>query len=65
MFISRLEQYGSIDIAENEFKRLIVEDDILLEEYREWCHTVGSSEKKDFLTAATNIKGLKIQFGNL
>lgn len=49
VFNSLLEQYGSIDIAENEFKKLISEDENLLEEYREWCHAVGSSEKKGFL----------------
>ena len=49
LFNSLLEQYGSIDIAENEFKKMIAEDDFLREEYEEWCHTVGSSEKKGFL----------------
>lgn len=49
VFNSLLEQYGSIDIAENEFKKMIAEDDILREEYEEWCHAVGSSEKSGFL----------------
>jgi hypothetical protein len=49
IFENLLEQYGSIDIAEAEFKKLIVEDDELHEDYREWCDTVGSSEKKGFL----------------
>lgn len=48
IFNSLLEQYGSIDIAENEFKKMIAEDDYLREDYEEWCHAVGSSEKMDF-----------------
>lgn len=49
LFNSLLAQYGSIDIAENEFKKMIAEDSILKEEYEEWCHAVGSTEKKGFL----------------
>lgn len=49
LFNSLLEQYRSIDIAEAEFKKLLLDDDVLLEEYREWCHAVGSSEKRGFL----------------
>ena len=43
LFNSLLQQYGSIDIAEAEFKKL------LQEEYSEWCHAVGSTEKRGFL----------------
>ncbi len=49
LFNSLLEQYRSIDIAEAEFKKLLLDDDVLFEEYREWCHAVGSSEKSGFL----------------
>ncbi|MBE6318952.1 MAG: hypothetical protein E7081_08275 [Bacteroidales bacterium] len=49
LFNSLLDQYQSIDIADNELKKMIAEDDELREEYREWCHAVGSSEKKGFL----------------
>lgn len=48
-FISVIKQSGSIDIAESEFKRAISDDDDLRAEYREWCHQVGSSEKRGFL----------------
>ena len=48
-FNSLLAQYGSIDIAENEFKKMIAEDDFLNDEYEEWCHSVGSIEKNGFL----------------
>lgn len=48
LFDDYLRQYGSIDIAESEFKKNIHEDKELHDEYREWCHTVGSTEKHGF-----------------
>ena len=48
-FISVIKQSGSIDIAESEFKRAISDDDDLRAKYRDWCHQVGSSEKRGFL----------------
>ncbi len=48
-FNEMLQQYGSIEIAEAEFKKLVHENPELRERYREWCHEVGSSEKKGFL----------------
>ncbi|MCM1522431.1 MAG: hypothetical protein NC039_07245 [Muribaculaceae bacterium] len=48
-FNSLLEEYGSIDIAEAEFKKQIHEDPELKAQYREWCHEVGSSEKNGFM----------------
>ena len=48
-FHTLLSQYGSIDIANSEFKKLFAEDDNLADEYREWCASVGSSEKMGFL----------------
>lgn len=47
-FISLLEEHKSLDIAESEFKRAIAEDDKLRQQYRDWCHEVGSSEKNGF-----------------
>ena len=44
-----LEQTGSIDIAEAEFKRAIADDAELHALYREWCHENGSSERNGFL----------------
>lgn len=43
-----LSHFGSIDIAEAEFKKMIHEDAQLRQLYREWCHEVGSSEKNGF-----------------
>lgn len=48
-FKDLLSQYGSVDIANSEFKKQIHEDQELHDQYREWCHEVGSSEKKGFL----------------
>ena len=49
LFNSLLQQCDSIDIANSEFKKLLHEDEALKEEYSEWCHAVGSTEKKGFL----------------
>lgn len=47
-FNDLLREYGSVDIAEAEFKKMIHEDHDLRASYREWCHEVGSSEKRGF-----------------
>lgn len=49
VFLHILHQYGSVDMAEAEFKKMINEDSELRTEYREWCDAVGSSEKNGFL----------------
>lgn len=48
IFNHYLTQYGSIDIAESEFKKNLHEDPELKEQYLEWCEAVGSTEKKGF-----------------
>lgn len=48
-FRSLLDEYGSVDIAEAEFKKQIHEDSELRARYREWCHEVGSTEKNGFM----------------
>lgn len=48
IFHNVLSQFGSVDIAEAEFKKMIHEDPELKQAYREWCHEVGSSEKNGF-----------------
>lgn len=47
-FQQLLSEHHSIDIAEAEFKKMIAEDDHLREAYKEWCHTVGSTERLGF-----------------
>lgn len=49
VFTHYLEQYDSVDIAESEFKKHIHEDSELRAAYRDWCHEVGSSEKRGFM----------------
>ncbi len=48
LFDKLIHQYKSLDIAESEFRKLLIEDEYLREEYKEWCHSVGSSEKNGF-----------------
>lgn len=48
-FLDLLKEYGSVDIADAEFKKQLHEDSDLHAAYREWCHEVGSSEKRGFL----------------
>ena len=48
IFDDMLRQYGSADIAESEFKKLLHEDSEVKALYKEWCHEVGSSEKRGF-----------------
>ncbi len=48
IFISYLNDFGSPDIAEFEFKKAVNDDPSLHDSYREWCHEVGSTEKNGF-----------------
>ncbi len=49
IFDDMLKHYGSTDIADAEFKKMIHEDPELRASYRQWCDEVGSSEKRGFL----------------
>lgn len=49
LFIDILHQADSVDVAESDFKKMIDDDDELHRRYREWCHEVGSSERRGFL----------------
>lgn len=48
IFINYLEQFGSADMAEFEFKKAIHADSELRNLYRTWCDEVGSTEKNGF-----------------
>lgn len=48
VFNDYLAHYGSVDIAEAEFKRNLHEDPELKNAYKEWCDETGSSEKNGF-----------------
>lgn len=41
VFDDYLAQYGSVDIAESEFKKHLHEDPELKAAYKEWCAEVG------------------------
>ncbi|MCC8175683.1 MAG: hypothetical protein LUC85_10600 [Bacteroidales bacterium] len=56
LFDDLLVEYDSIDIAEAEFKKRLVEDPDIKEAYSEWCHAVGSSEKHGFMDYAEEYK---------
>ncbi|MDE5650453.1 MAG: hypothetical protein K2J65_10330 [Duncaniella sp.] len=49
LFNEMLHHYGSVDIAEAEFKKMIHENPEVRAMYREWCDEVGSSEKRGFM----------------
>lgn len=48
IFINYINQFGSPDLAEFEFKKAIHADAELHELYSQWCDEVGSSEKNGF-----------------
>lgn len=52
IFIEYLDNYGSVDIAESEFKKNIHENPDLKAAYRQWCSDEGSSEKNGFFDFA-------------
>lgn len=49
LFISIIQQSHSADMAEAEFRRTLVDDPSLRKVYKEYCHEVGSSERRGFL----------------
>lgn len=51
-FNELLRSYGSVDMAEAEFKRLIADDEELHSEYHEWCEINGHTERHGFLDYA-------------
>lgn len=52
IFVEYLDNYGSVDIAESEFKKNIHENPDLKSAYRQWCSDEGSSEKNGFFDFA-------------
>lgn len=51
-FNELLRSYGSVDMAEAEFKRLMLDDQELYEAYREWCIENDHTERHGFLDYA-------------
>ena len=52
MFVELLRAYGSVDLAEAEFKRIMSDDAQLHETYRTWCDENGYTERSGFLDFA-------------
>lgn len=46
---SLLTQHRSADIIESEFKKLLYEDEDVKNKYKEWCETLGYSEKTGYM----------------
>lgn len=49
LFISTIKEAPSIDIAEAEFKRQLIDDPDLRKAYKEYCREQGTSEKNGFI----------------
>lgn len=47
-FVSLIEEHGSLDVAEAEFKRIISDDPELQKEYRSYCEENSLSERHAF-----------------
>lgn len=45
---SLLTQHRSADIVESEFKKMLYEDEDVKKQYKEWCETLGYSEKTGY-----------------
>ncbi len=43
------EQHRMLDVAESEFRRMLVDDEELRREYRSWCEEQEVSEKRGFM----------------
>lgn len=52
LFVQLLENLGSVDLAESEFKRMIADDDELHCRYHDWCEETGHTERRGFLDFA-------------
>lgn len=48
IFISLLNECGSLDIAESEFKRIIADDENLRTQYNDWCRERGCTYRNGF-----------------
>lgn len=48
LFKELLVHHRDIDLAEQEFRHMLSEDDELKSEYLEWCETIGCKEKNGF-----------------
>lgn len=49
LFMNIIEQSASIEMAEAEFRRSLVDDPDLRRQYREYCRENGTSERRGFM----------------
>ena len=49
VFISIIEEAPGIDIAESQFKQLLIDEPDLRKAYREYCREQGTSERNGFI----------------
>jgi len=49
IFDTVLRQQQSLDVAESEFRRMLVDDENLRQTYRRWCAEQDTSEKRGFI----------------
>lgn len=49
LFDSIMEQAGSLDMAESDFKRMLIDDPVLHRTYRQWCYEQGTTERYGFM----------------
>lgn len=52
IFADIIQENSSIDMADAEFHRMLVDDPDLRKTYREYCKEIGCSEKRGFLDFA-------------
>lgn len=52
LFDELLRSHRSVDVAESEFKRLILDDNELHATYHQWCEENGHTERHGFLDYA-------------
>lgn len=48
LFINIINQTDSLDMAESEFRRMLVDEPELRRQYKQYCREVGSSERNGF-----------------
>ena len=54
LFLSIIKEAPSIDIAESEFRQMLIDDPDLRRRYKEYCHEEGTSERRGFLDFCDN-----------
>ena len=54
LFDRLLEQSGSIDMAESDFRHMMADDTTLRQQYQIWCEEQGYSEQHGFIDYCTD-----------